>query len=168
MKECPVCHKQFGLFGVWFGGFTKHLAACVKSTVTEANGERWVHDAPSLPTTPSNWVPRATLNSQAPVRTQSVVAYKSQGSRWDHDRQLAPVDNDSSFLTSMIVADVTDSPMLGMLAGGSLSGSLIGAAMHEEAAPVYEAPVYQREPDPEPSYSGSDDSDDSSDDSSDD
>lgn len=73
-------------------------------------------------------------------------------------------DNSGDIATSMLIAQATDNAMLGYVAGGSLTGALIGAALnnHSEPTPAYVAPSYApepesvrevyRAPDPEPSY----------------
>lgn len=80
-------------------------------------GEKQVPAKPYVPVYPSD----STLSDFKPTALYSPphhVSYEDGNHR-----------DDSSFLTSMLVAEATDSPVLGVLAGRSLTGSIVGSTL---------------------------------------
>lgn len=108
-----------------------------------------------IPFTSAWFRARAAKKAAAKAEADRVLSYPRSTPRYysgTPSPSPAPAPSES-FGTSYLVASATDSMPLGYMAGGSLTGALLGASSHSHAAPEpAPAPSYSYTPAPAPSY----------------
>lgn len=82
------------------------------------------------------------------VATQHDEAYVR---RYFHSREVAPYNHDDGFIQSMMLGYMTDSGLIGGMAGGNFSGALLGSMMRDTSESHHDSPVHH-EPAPEPEH----------------